>query len=254
MRTFLALKILFLSNYSDAVRLLLIGDSVDRCITALSLYIYVYLSLSLSYFIYQITLTLTLISTLLPLIGDSVDRYITEDWCWSIGIQADGGGGKAWDAQWGDQNIRYAKAKKFKIPAYICGSYLTNDTVAYLHTFGSSGKGPYYSGYQNTYQDGYIDTAPRINYAMELYYRSYPPPDRIIYHSAQWDIKLFNTNATKYSAKFNESTSAFESNLNERLDQIITLAKRLSNGTHTRVGLRTAAFNPTSTLKSLKIG
>jgi hypothetical protein len=122
---------------------------------------------------------------------------------------------------------------------------LTNDTIAFVHIFGGSSQGPYYSGWSNSPTDLFVDTKPRIEHAMQLYYKEYPPPDRIIYHSAQWDVKLCNVHEPKFTQKFNESTKIFEININERLNQIMDLAKQLSNGTkQTSVGLRTAVFNP----------
>lgn len=66
-------------------------------------------------------------------------------------------------------SIRYGGNKKYKIPAYICGFYLTNNAIASIHTFGSSSIGPYYDGFQNSRHDPFIDTKPRIDHAMKLY-------------------------------------------------------------------------------------
>jgi hypothetical protein len=188
------------------------------------------------------------------LIGDSVDRMITEDWCWNIGLQPDGSGGKVWDSQWADGSMRYGGAKGKKIPAYICGSYVTNDSIAFVHTFGSNPTGPYFQGFTNSREDPNTDSPSRIAHAMELYYKTYPVPDIIYYNSVQWDLQLEYTLAndkaeleTPYSLSWNKSVAMFEKNVNDRLNEIVNHTIRLSesSGKIANVGIRTALFNPT---------
>lgn len=190
------------------------------------------------------------------LIGDSIDRYINIDWCSAMALRSENG--KVWEKEWADGSIKYGGDKGRKMPAYICGISSTNDTMAFVHTFGSSPTGPYYRGWINTPSDIYVDTKPRIQYAMELYYRSYAAPDRIIYHSAVWDMyygKLLNASLLfePFSSEWNESISLFEFNMNERLNDIIFLSKNLSRGIiQTSVGLRTAAFIPRDNHSKMK--
>ena len=188
------------------------------------------------------------------LIGDSVDRMITEDWCISIGLPLKGSGGRAWENRWADGVMRYGGAKGKKMAAYICGSHVTNDSIAFVHIFGSNPTGPYFQGFMNSVEDPFTDTPSRIQHAMKLYYEAYSSPDIIYYNSVQWDLQLEYSNSiykieleTPHSSVWNESIKRFEKNVNSRLNEIEQHAIRLSKkwGKIANVGIRTALFNPT---------
>ena len=201
----------------------------------------------------------SVVSLQILLIGDSVDRYIVGDWCWSIGLDGDKSSSNVvWSSHWGaSSGLQYGNINSKKQPAFVCGSLLTNDTLAFVHTFGSNPTGPYYEGFTNNKDDLYADTPSRIQRAMEVYYEEYPVPDMIYYNSVQWDLHLLYTTVndtialeTPHSSLWNESIHNFEKNVNNRLDEIIFHAHRLSliHGKLANVGIRTAPVNPRPSL------
>ena len=79
----------------------------------------------------------------------------------------------------------------------------------------------------------------------------------IYYNSVQWDLHLLYTTVndtialeTPHSSLWNESIHNFEKNVNNRLDEIIFHAHRLSliHGKLANVGIRTAPVNPRPSL------
>ena len=203
---------------------------------------------------YLLLTTNVVVSFRILLIGDSVDRYIVGDWCWSIGLDSDKSNANVWSNHWGaSSGLQYGNINSKKQPAFICGSNLTNDSLGFVHTFGSNPTGPYYEGFTNNKEDHYADTPARIQRAMEVFYEEYPVPDMIYYNSVQWDLHLLYTTVndtialeTPHSSLWNESIHHFEKNVNNRLDEIISHAHRLSliHGKLANVGIRTAPFNP----------
>jgi hypothetical protein len=205
-------------------------------------------------------LVISIISVIFPyvasisvlLIGDSVDRYIATDWCYLMGIRNDGLSDTAWDNLWGSGNLKYGRGLKF--PTYICGDRKTNDTVAFVHHYGSPDRGPYYNGFANNPGDPNIDSILRIPYALDLYLKEYPLPDRIMYHSALWDAAALTTIAHLDFEQINiagtplydQAVSSYSRNINSRIDQLIDLATKYSvqyNKT-VEIALRTAPSNP----------
>lgn len=67
------------------------------------------------------------------LIGDSVDRYIVQDYC---NYQRSRGLNPR-EFNWGDTNIRYASIRGM-MPSLICEVPSTGDSVAFVHIFGSA--------------------------------------------------------------------------------------------------------------------
>ena len=106
-------------------------------------------------------LTYSVVSFRILLIGDSVDRYIVGDWCWSIGLDSDGSNANVWSSHWGaNSGLQYGNSNSKKQPAFICGSIPTEDTIAFVHTFGSNPTGPY-------------DMPVGIRFNDELYFRTF---------------------------------------------------------------------------------
>jgi hypothetical protein len=214
--------------------------------TAISLFLIALL------FLYPTTNSINLL-----LIGDSVDRYITEDWCNFIKNHPNGKKEDVWRQQWADGSIRYNGARGSRVPLYICGSYDTNDSIAFVHHFGSNPRGPYDHGWISSPEDPFVDSEPRIRHALKIYYKKFPPPDRIIYQSVLWDLKIQKEGSEiPLSLLWNESLTEFECNINQRLSDIINLANNLTNGMgfNTTVGLRTAVHNPSHSTHPKGIG
>ena len=76
----------------------------------------------------------------LLLIGDSVDRYITLGWCDSFASKGVTRGVFAEDT------IKYRGGNNrlgANIGAYHCHSHSSNDSIGFVHIFGSNATGPY---------------------------------------------------------------------------------------------------------------
>ena len=163
------------------------------------------------------------------LIGDSVDRFITEDWCTfrSLGVKSDKY--NTYDTMWADGTLRYGGGKGILIPSLECVSedktVNITDRVSFVHTFGSSSYGPYFKHLSDSGGDPYVSTVKRIDRALDLYYTQVGVPDRIIYHSLQWDIQgIYERKGKAFMAgdsTWNETIKTLEINLNERVDQLL---------------------------------
>lgn len=101
-------------------------------------------------------------------IGDSVDRFILQDWC-SYNHQE--------FSTWGDFNNKSANVmmndprhtvmlkEKWNKPFYCIDSY--GNSIAAVHIFGSSPTGHYYFGFINSEDNMLIDTKPRLQVALK---------------------------------------------------------------------------------------
>jgi hypothetical protein len=186
------------------------------------------------------------------IIGDSIDRYIVKDWCGFIQRK-----GPHWQREFVDRGFHIMGI----LPSFICGSNATGDSLAFLHHFGSASHGPYFHGYRNGPDRPYLDSMPRIQRAMELYFAEFGAPDRIFYHSAQWDSKyLIGIHGESRlevigSELRNNVTAAFRENVIKRLDQITELSRNLSTKL-VDIALRTAIFDPfvNKSLVSIRTG
>jgi hypothetical protein len=194
------------------------------------------------------------------LIGDSVDRYTTEDWCQSIGLET----GFAEEDYWADGVLNYGGGKGGQVACYYCRDKSTNDTASFVHHFGSKAIGPYMHNIQDSPQDQFISTTTRIKHAMELFYNTFGIPDRIIYHSVLWDIGALHQKHTEAeevrgSEYWNSTTELFRINLNARLDDISKFAGLIFVGKNDSpirpdIGLRTAVYHQQSINQNHKIG
>jgi hypothetical protein len=206
------------------------------------------------------------------LIGDSIDRKIVEQLCDS---EACGG---TLNENWAPGQLHYGNQEKnkivnpwdfriYKAPTSICDCLKTNDSIAFLHIFGASAEGPYYNGWRNTKADQLVDSKPRIDAALQIFYAQFPPPDRIVFHTGQWEIHRIHTvlqspNSTNWALNAYRDQShtvqdlendkvwleacltEYERNMNERMQQIQQLATRLSGAHPVSFGMRTTVFNP----------
>ena len=119
----------------------------------------------------------------LLLIGDSVDRYITWGWCDSMADKGVTRGVFAEDL------IKYRPGPN-NIGAYRCLSHSTNDSIGFIHIFGSNATGPYMYRNGPEFVGPLMDSPGRIRAAMKLYYDTFPHPDRIFFNSILWDLQL----------------------------------------------------------------
>lgn len=190
-------------------------------------------------------------ATNLLLIGDSVDRFITHDWCEFHGWRS----GKAREVDWADSTLEihddYPKHRD-KIPFLQCISP-ANDSIAMVHIFGSYAQGPYLK-MNAPCKSKYCPTPARVERALELYFEKVGLPDFIIFHTIQWDAQKFIRRGADYntifSSEWNATLRDFGANLDLRLDEIQNITSRLYSCNSTfsslpvpNIGLRTAVLN-----------
>ena len=76
-----------------------------------------------------------------------------------------------------------------RIPSWICIS--DEDSIAFVHVYGSNATGPYFHNYIASPSDPLVDTQNRINRTIELYKSQFGQPDRVMLHTAQWDLQYW---------------------------------------------------------------
>ena len=149
-----------------------------------------------------------------------------------------------------------------RIPAWICISHDTTDSLAFVHIYGSNSTGPYFHGYRNIDRvDPEVDSEIRVNRSITSYVRQFGFPNQIILHTIRWDLsRMYESIENKKSLQVNSSNwynylSMYENNTNERLNQINSVIARLrihpvfsrkaNAAGYTEIGLRTAVWSDT---------
>ena len=149
-----------------------------------------------------------------------------------------------------------------RIPAWICISHNTNDSLAFVHIYGSNATGPYFHGYRNIdLIDPEVDSEIRVNRSILSYVKQFGFPNRIILHTIRWDLsRMYESIEDMNSLKVNSSNwfgylSMYENNTNERLDQINSrlhdlrmhpvFGKKANADKDVEIGLRTAVWSKT---------
>lgn len=177
---------------------------------------------------------------------------MVEDWCHLKGDEPDCKGFKCtyWTQSTSFHSKLWADSK----------CRMGNDTVSSIYIFGGNSSGPYLLGLNNSVMNPFVDTKPRVAYAIELYAQRVGIPELIIYHTAQWDIqRLYELDGTRgridhgnysipHSQAWNTSLVEFETNLNHRLDEVIQTSRTICaqynrSEETTAIGLRTAVWN-----------
>lgn len=190
------------------------------------------------------------------IIGDSVDRYMTEDWCDFKGDgKGCGGPGCTYWAEGSDIRPRSAKGQTTHQRCSI-----GEDSITFLHNYGTNPTRPYLSSGGPFANDPYAETPKRIPYAIDLFFQRFDPPDIVLYHGTQWDIQLVyeqqGTRAqlthgdydTPYSGLWNSSVARFEANMHARIDEVqaaveLQLRKLGKSVDSVNIGVRTAVWN-----------
>lgn len=113
------------------------------------------------------------------LIGDSIDRMITHQWCYSNHLKI---------YHWGEGTIKDGDPY-VKQPSFYCRRPYDNDSLAAVHIFSSKPYGPYYL--ISSKNDKYVDTSIRIIKAIELYIKEYGIPNKVIFNTELWDLRPF---------------------------------------------------------------
>lgn len=115
------------------------------------------------------------------IIGDSVDRYLTEDYCDFKGDgKSCGGPGCTYWAEGSEIRPRSAKGQTTHQRCSI-----GNDSISFLHNYGTNPTRPYLSSGGPFGNDLYAETPKRISYGIELYFQQFGPPDIVLYHGTQ---------------------------------------------------------------------
>ena len=161
----------------------------------------------------------------LVLLGDSVDRQSSIEWCeWRRRI-----GCNVSSSEWGTGTLRYHN-KHGRMATFYCKC--NEDSVAYVHIFGSNATGPYVNHMGNNPLDPFEDTQRRITESLGIYVRLYGNPNRICFHSALWDVQYLRRSKLSIDATYSRLT------LWSRLIDIF----QIFNDTRVDVGIRTAVW------------
>lgn len=181
------------------------------------------------------------------LIGDSIDRFIVEDWCYidrpkppSKRLCPDcfywfDDTGSKWDSS-------------------MCTK--GNDSIANVHHFGSRDTGPYFSKENVNPRD----FAPNIiKNSISHYFVRVGVPDLVLYQAVMWDaayIKDIHTKispsslenvTTRYTASWNQTIATYKENMIKRIRDVQTAVResiaRLNRTAQVNIGLRTAVYN-----------
>lgn len=118
-----------------------------------------------------------------------------------------------------------------------CVDIYTGDNIASVHLYGSASRGPYYYNFSNNQYDSHIDTKPRLDLVLRTYIDKFGLPDRIIFHTIQWDKKYYydsNHGSIQLYEKdlWTRRLKEYEFNTNLRLNQIISTIKKYKVNTN----------------------
>ncbi|KIZ04774.1 hypothetical protein MNEG_3180 [Monoraphidium neglectum] len=174
------------------------------------------------------------------LLGDSVDRYLVDDFCSGLNSSTSNSSlAKLYD--WTDGVFFY---KTGASAAAVCDVIQANASVgslAFVHLYGSQPHGPYLHGHVNNAQDPYTDTALRIPKALEQYQRRFQRlPDLIVYQAALWDVVKL-----EMPANLNLTAPLLETYVSDVRQTVANLTERYPGATlmlRTTPGLVGAAY------------
>jgi hypothetical protein len=163
------------------------------------------------------------------LLGDSIDRHTVLEWCELKRKQ----GIKTISSEWGASSLKYSNIHG-RQASFFCSTM--NDSIAFVHIFGSNATGPYRKHFGNGEVDPYQNTNARLNLSISLYQSKFGVPDRIIFHTGLWDVG--NLQIYRFTRK---AMDLFTVNTNLRIEEIQQMV-----GKRVDVGLRTAAYSAAS--------
>ena len=124
----------------------------------------------------------------LLLLGDSIDRMAVDDWCTlkqSQRVRAN------LTNSWCEEYL-IGRDVGHKWPCFSCET--DEDVIASVHLYGSGDKGPYHHKDDN---DIYEATAIRLPLMIAKFISIHGLPDRVMYHTNQWDSRCGETDAWK---------------------------------------------------------
>lgn len=162
------------------------------------------------------------------LLGDSIDRYTVLEWCEVKRKQ----GITTISSEWGSSSLKYSNIHG-RHASFFCSAM--NDTVAFVHIFGSNATGPYRKYFGSGEVDPYENTNARLKLSISLYQSMFGVPDRIMFHTGLWDVGNLQSLSTR------RATELFLLYTKLRIEQIQQMV-----GKTVDVGLRTAAYSAAS--------
>ncbi len=187
-------------------------------------------------------------ATKLLLVADSISRHFVEEWCImkrSNVYYADHyrhvNNTVNPFHRWGNFSINY----ELHSPVY-CVDSASQDVVAQVQIFGANATGPYYSSSLKDFKTmpRIVDTVPRIAQAVVDFEKTFGTPDRVILHSAVWDVigtfdtKVLDKNSKDTHPAWARIVAKFKENTIERLEQLEDIYK----GKNVDIGLVTGCW------------
>ena len=162
----------------------------------------------------------TVISKKILLLGDSIDRITVQEWC---SFKERQGFRVNLTSSWcGEYEISRGPHKW-----HCCSCQTDNDTIGAVHLFGSGESGPYH---HSVHKDEYEPTKIRLTVMIPKFISLYGTPDRVMFHTSQWDARCGENN--------HKSIDKFRFDTTSRVDEILAIV-----GNKSDVGLRTAAWS-----------
>jgi hypothetical protein len=121
------------------------------------------------------------------ILGDSINRYMIDDGCGLIGGTL---------ADWG---VGFT----YKVGASAAKACITpTGVIAYLNTYGSKPKGPYYTNHVNSPEDPWADTELRIAHGVAQFTERFGAPLLILFRGELWDLHVWlGSDISKYTTE-----------------------------------------------------
>lgn len=196
-------------------------------------------------------------------IGDSVDRYMVEDYCTVRGPSRKGMCGGLECTYFLDGIL---KPGVFPTSSMLCLNEPFNESVAFVQIYGSEDTGPYYNPERGTHDDWHVNSPDRINASIAAYFDRVGVPDLVTLNSILWDTAHFFSKTyggwnahvgqeprrgdydVKNSPLYDAACTSFEADLRKRLLDIesalgINLRTTNTKSIRARMGLRTAVWS-----------
>ena len=185
-----------------------------------------------------LTYLTVIISKAVLMFGDSVDRQTVIEFCFKYmknGMLIDK------PVEWGSGSLTYASNRKGRMGTLICR--IKDYSISFVHCFGSNATGPYNNYITTAANDPYVDTAIRMEHALEIYNKTYNSNNltNIYIQFFYWDIGHIVRKygyLQKNDTKWNSTLLHFYDNYIERINQLQNYIYKY-NLTHIDIGLHT---------------
>ena len=160
------------------------------------------------------------------LLGDSVDRYIADNFCETEGKDT---------CEWAPGIFQYMYGRA----TVLCNSSF--GVMGQIHLFGSHASGPYLNNLTNSLLDPFVDTPKRICKALDLFSKAYGIPTMIVYQTMFWDVLMMvgqhETSNEVHAAIYQENVMARLDDISRCKDQSSLIALRTVPRTYVETAL-----------------